>query len=189
MVTSYPCRHGIEYPPFPPLQQPTVIHVDEKVLVVEALNLILHKLNNSRAQWHLPQPSPVAPHLPLLISLRPIHPICTLAGNDIQGTWPEDIPLDEQPVVIVTGDGRIQHVELRRIGEECLPESCHEERRAIGSIHNAVNEHIRPHVANVGKDHVSGARDVLPVHDNTFVHQVAETTLAGDDEHLIWVDI
>ena len=72
-----------------------MILINEKVFVVILLDLIPHKLYNLWIQRQLLEPSPVVPHLPLLISLRAIQPVCTLTSNNIQGRSPNNIPLDQ----------------------------------------------------------------------------------------------
>ncbi|WVZ54645.1 LOW QUALITY PROTEIN: hypothetical protein U9M48_005411 [Paspalum notatum var. saurae] len=123
------------------------------------------------------EPSSLVPHLPLLISLRAIHPVCTFASNNIQGTSPDDIPLNQQALIIISGNGRVQH---------CLPEPCQEERSAICAIHDKLDENVRSHLPDVIEHHVSRAWDV---HVTALIHQVAEMAFGVYNEHLIWINV
>ena len=113
-IICNPRRHGTYYAPLPLFQEPLVIHINDKVLVVAFLDLIPHNLNNIWIQRQLSQPCPVVPHLPLLVCLVALDPIGALTGNDIHGKPSKEVPFNQQASVVVPWDCNIKHVKQCR---------------------------------------------------------------------------
>ena len=63
-----------------------MILIDHYVFVVFLFYLVFGHLNNVRIQWKLPQHCSFASHLPLLVAVRPRHPVDTLTRDDVHDT-------------------------------------------------------------------------------------------------------
>ncbi|WVZ48781.1 hypothetical protein U9M48_000190 [Paspalum notatum var. saurae] len=169
--------------------QPLLIFIDDEVAVVTFLDPLAQKLDRTRQQRQLPQPRPAASHLPLLVRLRALHPLRSLAGDGVQSAPPQDLLLDHRTLGAVPRRRRVHHVEHGGVVEERLPEPRHEEGRAVRAVLHAEDEHVRPHVPDVGEHHVPRARalDIVLVH--ALVHQSPKMEQAVDDEHLVGLDV
>jgi len=175
----------MEYAPLPPLQEPVMIHINGEILVVLLPDHLPHVLDNVRIQRQLPQPSSLAPRLPLLVRLGALHPVGALAGDGVEGTLPEEAPLNQEALVVVPWGRGVQHVKHRRVVEQRLAEPREEDGGAVQDVGREEDEHVRPHLPDVAEDDVPGARavDVGPL-----VHQILKADTV-DDEHLIAVDV
>ncbi|PON75572.1 hypothetical protein PanWU01x14_041970 [Parasponia andersonii] len=125
--------------------------------MVMALNHLPHSLHQLHIQGHLLKPGSRIPHLPLLISLWPLHPLHTLPCHHIHHVPPEHLLLEHQPVLVFSGQAGLEHVEQRREMEERFSEPGQEEGRVVCPIHDAMDEHVRLDAPYQSKHRVSRA--------------------------------
>ncbi|WVZ48805.1 hypothetical protein U9M48_000212, partial [Paspalum notatum var. saurae] len=162
---------------------------NDKISVEQGPDLVPHILNNLLIQRQLPQPRSVVPRLPLPVRLRALHPLPSFAGDGVHGAASEELPLHQQPLLLVPWDRRVQHVEQRRVVGQRLAEARHEEGRAVGAVGDAEDEQVGPEAPDVVEDGVPGA----PRHRRTYVaaavvYEPPERAEAVDDEELVRID-
>ncbi|WVZ49682.1 hypothetical protein U9M48_001019 [Paspalum notatum var. saurae] len=105
-----------------------------------------------------------------------------LASYDVEGVRPQPVLLYQPSLLAAPRHRRVQRVEHGRVVVQRLPEPRQERRGAARVVHDALDEHVRPHLGDVREHRVPRARHVEA---DALLHQRAEAEEVVDDECLV----